>query len=320
MSPGDVIDPGAADAQATAIGPNAFRVEVPVASFRTVFLEMVFSPKGPDTVSTGEPLNVLGTGTGFFYRVNGQDFILTARHNVTGHHWETNEFLCQNYSVEPTHLRISLRGAPPPEGYSTTPGSTRLLIPFGQCLIPLIDDEWNPTWLEHPEYGPLIDVAAVKFTNPDPDHLTVVAWEPQEDEGAESKLWVTQDISIAGYPFGLTSGPALPLWIRATVASEPGLTYYHRNRSLPAFLVDARTRKGQSGSPAILFRLPSTPIPSDDGVFRYTLGTHSRLLGVYTGRVHPKESDLGFVWHIKEAEDICRGGVPGDLRRVAFEL
>ncbi|MDC8973992.1 trypsin-like peptidase domain-containing protein [Mycobacterium marinum] len=311
MSPGDVIDPGAgaADAYATAVGPNSFRIEVPAESFRTVFLEMIFSPSGGEPVSSDdERLKTLAIGTGFFYRVDGRDFILTARHNITGRHWETNEFLCKDYPVQPTHLRLALRGSPPPQGWSTTLGSTQMHIPFTRHLIPLVDEEFEPLWFEHPEHGPAMDVAAVAFSNPDDDRYLIIGWEPQSDTGADSKLWVTQDVSIIGYPFGLVSGPALPLWIRGTIASEPAFNYIHRQQTLPAFLVDARTRPGQSGSPTVLFRLPSTPVPSDDGSFRWTLGTHSRLLGVYTGRIS-KDSDLGFVWHVDEAARICREGV-----------
>ncbi|VBA60547.1 hypothetical protein LAUMK191_05575 [Mycobacterium attenuatum] len=313
MSTGDVIDPdaGGTGAERAAVGANGFRIEVPSESFRTVFLELIFSPSGGEPVSSDdERLKVLATGTGFFYRVDGQDFILTARHNVTGRHWETNEFLCKDYAVGPTHLRIALRGSPPAEGWSTTLGSASMLIPFTRYLIPLIDDAWKPLWLEHPEYGPAMDVAAIAFNNPDADHFLIVGWAPQndDDDAVASKLWVTQDVSIVGYPFGLVSGPALPLWIRGTIASEPAFNYKHREQTLPAFLVDARTRQGQSGSPVVLFRLPSTPVPSNDGRFRWTLGTYSRLLGVYTGRLS-KDSDLGLVWHIQEVANVCRKGV-----------
>ncbi|WP_236971439.1 trypsin-like peptidase domain-containing protein [Mycobacterium haemophilum] len=270
---------------------------------------MIFNPSGGEPVSSDDGgLKVLATGTGFFYRVDGHDFILTARHNVTGHHWETNEFLCSDYSVEPTHLRLALRGSPPPQGWSTTLGSDQMLIPFARHLIPLVDEGLNPLWLEHPEYGSAMDVAAVAFSNPDTDHLLIIPWEHPDDDSGDSKLWITQDVSIIGYPFGLTNGPLLPLWIRGTIASDPAFNYVHRNQTLPAFLIDARTRKGQSGSPTILFRLPGTPLPSEDGRFQWTLGTHSRLLGIYTGRIS-KDSDLGFVWRIDDVASICTDGV-----------
>ncbi len=296
-----------------------YTIPIPEAAFRTLYLEMVFSPNGAETTATDTPINLLATGTGFFYRANVQDFILTARHNLTGRHWETNEFLSQNYSVAPTHLRVTLREAPPPQGYSTTPGSAAIQIRLKQYLVPLIDAEWKPVWREHPDYGADMDVAAVPFKNPEPDKIQALPWEPQPEDGAASKLWVTQDLSIAGYPFRLTSGPGLPLWIRGTVASEPAFYYAHREKNLPLFLIDARTRSGQSGSPVILFRLPNSPIPSDDGTFRYSLGTYTRLLGVYTGRIS-KDSDLGFVWHISEAAKTCQMDKPDTKAPTAVEV
>ncbi|WP_131816335.1 S1 family peptidase [Mycolicibacterium porcinum] len=288
------------------IEPPNVGIPIPEDSFRTLFMEMVFSPKGADTDVDDSPTTVLATGTGFFYRVDGETFIMTARHNVTGRHPETNEFLSKAHSVEPTHLRVRVRRAPTGRGYSTAPGSARFQVPFREYLIPLIDDAWKPIWLEHPEYGPKMDVVAVPYKNPHHDEMLVLPWDEQQSADL-TKLWVTQDVSIVGYPFGLESGPSLPLWIRGTIASEPVLQYRHADQYLPLFLVDARTRSGQSGSPVLLFQLPGSPLPPENGQFRYALGTYSRLLGVYTGRISD-ESDLGFVWHMSEAAKICTRG------------
>jgi hypothetical protein len=84
--------------------------------------------------------------------------------------------------------------------------------------------------------------------------------------------------------------------------------YEHKGKPIPAFLVDARTRQGQSGSPVLMFLLPNTPVPTDDGRFRNSKNAHSKLMGVYTGRVS-KESDLGFVWQIRESRRVCVEGV-----------
>lgn len=77
------------------------------------------------------------------------------------------------------------------------------------------------------------------------------------------------------------------------------------------FLVDARTRRGQSGSPVFLMRrhfaedtgghpLPRTP-----------------FVGVYSGRANDEATDtttrlpadLGFVWHAGEVDRICLGNM-----------
>ena len=102
----------------------------------------------------------------------------------------------------------------------------------------------------------------------------------------------------------------LPIWVRGTVASEPALLYVIDDQPLPLFLVDARTRKGQSGAPVIIYRRPLTVLGTPTGHLQITKGTQSKLLGVYSGRVNA-ESDLGFVWRIGEVDLICRKGVQG---------
>jgi hypothetical protein len=128
---------------------------------------------------------------------------------------------------------------------------------------------------------------------------------PSGPEDAQLTLSVAQDVFVVGYPYGLESGFMMPLWTRGTIASEPSLHYPHRGKDLPLLIVDARTREGQSGSPAIHYRQPLTPIYTNSGQVRFTAGGQSRILGVYSGRTSP-ESDLGFVWRIEEVDTICR--------------
>ncbi|MGV7254593.1 trypsin-like peptidase domain-containing protein [Mycobacterium kansasii] len=284
---------------------------IPHASFATLFLEMVYCPHGAAATKDDEPWTVVATGTGFFYRnEKGQDFILTARHNLTGKHWETGEFLSR--SVSPTHVRFLLRsgklvnGGIPIPFEMKSPGVATTQMLFKQYQLPLVDDDENPTWLDHPDYGSRMDVAAIPFENPTPKDIDIIALEAgNEPADTDANIPVTQEISIPGYPFGLHSGPALPLWIRGFVASEPRFFHEHNGDTIPAFLVDARTRKGSSGSPAVLLRLPGSLILNAGGPLQYSLGAKSRLLGVYTGRISD-ESDLGFVWHIREVATMCR--------------
>jgi hypothetical protein len=278
-------------------------VQIPRESIRSVFLEMVYVGHG-DTDNPG-PETTLAHGTGFFCRVDGTDFLVTARHNLSGRHWETKEYLYEHHPVAPTHIRIGLRGTPPPGGYDlNVPQQIRLY------QVALTDAD-GPLWHEHPTYRDLMDVAVLPLSLPTDDNVLVLPWEPQTAEVADAnnKLWVTQDITIVGYPYGLNSGE-LPLWARGTIASEPSFLYTYKDRELPLFLSDARTRPGQSGSPVLLFRPPGTLLVTDKGEVAVTKGTQSKLLGVYTGRVNG-DSDLGFVWRIGEVWTICREGVRG---------
>lgn len=284
---------------------QARTLNIPRDSLRTVFLEMIFSPSGPDAQIDDKYAVVRGTGTGFLYRDQGKTFVITARHNLTGRNWETNEFINQDYPVEPTHIRFTLRDRNPisPDVVFVSGGPNRLRM----YAAALIDEEYRPTWLEHPTRRAEMDVAAIPFS--DTDSAQVLPWDETDiGEDDYSKLILTQPLSIVGYPYGLSSGPALPLWIQGSIASEPALYYTHNGRHIPAFLIDARTRKGQSGSPVVLLHRPSTTLATISGM-KVTTGFYSRLLGVYTGRVSA-DSDLGFVWHIDDAVNVCRGVRP----------
>jgi hypothetical protein len=56
-------------------------------------------------------------------------------------------------------------------------------------------------------------------------------------------------MSIIGFPFGMAYGGAMATWVQGFVASEWQVDY----GDLPRFLVDSRTRQGQSGSPVIFY-------------------------------------------------------------------
>jgi hypothetical protein len=177
----------------------------------------------------------------------------------------------------------------------------------------LVDNEGKPGWLEHPQYGHDMDVGALRLDNlADVEarfNAHVVPWEPEPVAGQQ--IWVAQDVFVVGYPFGLSSGFRLPLWIRGTIASEPAFNYVHREKALPLFLIDARSRSGQSGSPVLLYYHPGSLVPRADGTAKITGPAYSRLLGVYSGRTS-NVSDLGFVWRIGEVAVLCRDGVSPD--------
>jgi hypothetical protein len=284
----------------------AVQIELPREQLRSVRLGMHFVPDGREfTLEEFEQRTPMAYATGFYYKLDGLMFLVTARHNLTGRNNETGEFLSE-YSTGPTHLHIVLREEQPPGGW----GVGRLAKSHHK-LIPILDAEWKPAWLEHPMFGPWVDVGVVPLPTVDEGYM-IDAYEPAESGRSTpiSKLWVAQDVFVVGYPYGLESGWQLPLWVRGTIASEPSLPYPHQGDDLPLFLVDARTRRGQSGASVILFRLPPALVMTEGGTITFTRGPQSRLLGVYSGRTNP-ESDLGFVWHIEEVDKICRGGVRG---------
>ena len=97
-----------------------------------------------------------------------------------------------------------------------------------------------------------------------------------------------ETVSVIGYPFGISVGATLGLWVTGTIASEPGVEF----AGLPMFVIDCRTREGQSGSPVVALRSGWAVV---DGQGRLGGGPYYRFLGVYTGRIRG-DSDLGLVW------------------------
>lgn len=343
---------------------SMLQLSLPFDSLCPVYIEMMYSPDGPDASSESRFI-MLARGTGFFYRVDGQIFLVTARHNFSGKHWENNEWLRNWYKVAPTHVAIGLRSA---SAESVQRGS--IAVGVHQYLLRLIDEAWKPAWREHPRCGRSIDIAALGFRVPeDRGEVLLRAWDeaPAAADPA-AKLWVTQDVAIAGYPYGLRGGFDLPIWISGGIASEPSLLHPYRGKEYPLFLVDARTRKGQSGSPVVTVRQPGCAT-IDNNTVKAPRGPLWKLVGVYSGRIpedygakegsafgaglppeQPSDgepiddeataaeldegiarrfkdiawqvkkiadrtkrgSDLGFVWRIQEATEICRNGVPGE--------
>ena len=96
-------------------------------------------------------------------------------------------------------------------------------------------------------------------------------------------------VSIIGFPYGLATAGAWPIWKTGHIASDPDLDYDGR----PAFLIDATTRGGMSGSPVVL-RL-SGGYNTKNGKQILAGGIATKFLGVYSGRIHA-DAEIGMVW------------------------
>jgi hypothetical protein len=110
---------------------------------------------------------------------------------------------------------------------------------------------------------------------------------------------VAMAVSIIGYPFGLAVAGRWPIWKTGHVASDPELDYDQR----PVFVIDATTRGGMSGSPVVARFYGGYMMKKG-----YALGgTGTRLLGVYSGRVHG-EAEIGLVWRPRVISEILVEG------------
>lgn len=227
----------------------------------------------------------MSSATGFLVTRRQETFLVTNRHVVTGRHQETNETL-------------DSQGATPQELQIVHNSSSRVGA-WTPRVERLYDEEIEPLWLEHPEFGRDVDVVALPLTQL--DALAIYPYDPWQTQ-PDIDIAVTSELFVVGFPFGITGGGAFGVWSRASIASEPALNLWN----LPRFFVDSRTRPGQSGSP-VIFHSPGGAIPIR-GRGIHVLGETTRFVGVYSGRVND-QSDLGFVWKQELVQDIVDNGV-----------
>lgn len=215
----------------------------------------------------------IGTATGFLVRhPTGGHFLVTNRHVFTGRHQDTGEPLSQT-AATPAALEVAF----PVRG---------VLGEWNFVRIDVLDDDERPVWLEHPLHGPAVDVVAY-YLHGETDGLDLDGSYDVHTQ-AHLQLEPSYSLHVLGFPIGIdpTTDGAFAIWCQGTVASEPGIDW----RGLPRFLIDSRTRQGQSGSPVVVWA--GEPV----------------LLGVYSGRIHP-DSDLGTVWRASVVRDLVDAGV-----------
>ena len=237
----------------------------------------------------------LSTATGFVVASeDGRWWLITNWHVVAGRDPRTGRPLSQG--GVPDRLRIL-------HNLEASLGRWTWRIEF------LYDRDGTPRWLEHPEHGRAFDVVALELTD-----TRTVDFYPYDLEamalpgGAELAAGrVAQRLSIVGFPFGLAGGGAFAIWSQGTVATEAMIDFEDK----PCFLIDSRTRPGQSGSPVIFYADGGTVRTTDGGEVPIAAPVEL-LLGVYSGRIN-EQSDLGFVWRRVGIQEVVESGVPGSV-------
>jgi hypothetical protein len=225
--------------------------------------------------------NELATATGFVVAdANGQ-YLITNWHVVAGRNPITG-------------ANLDRSGAWPDE-IAIVHNVVGRLGHWQPRIEPLRDDEGAALWYEHPIHGRAVDVVALPLTNLDDVEIYAHELSGAADEFA---LGVSQGLSIVGFPFGMTGGGAFAIWVQGTIATEPEVDF----DGLPCFLIDSRTRSGQSGSP-VLFYSSGGMVPMADGSAALFAGEVRKLVGVYSGRIN-EQSDLGIVWKTAALSEI----------------
>lgn len=240
--------------------------------------------------------SVLSSGTGFIYRKHDANYLITNWHNVSGRHPTTGECLSPTLAVPDvivTYFRCKDNPA--------------------QCLrenLVLYNDldMQHPVWYEHPFHGNKVDVVAIPLSSELEDRFKFYPISSVKFD-SQFKLKVSDDAFVIGYPFSDSLCLELPIWKRASIASEPDVDI----GQLPKILIDTATRSGLSGSPVVMQRTGLHGASGGKMTGAEIIGTIRDFIGVYSGRIGADElkAQLGIVWRAAVIDEIIDAGVLG---------
>jgi hypothetical protein len=239
--------------------------------------------------------NNLSTASGFFYRHDGEYYLVSNWHVLSGRHPNTGQAL-SNTGGTPDKVALPFHVAGQLGAWSNP-------VVFDLC-----DSNEDPLWVQHSR-GQEIDVALLRISLPTGG---IVYELPRPSETTDMVIGVAADVFVLGYPVGLSHQGIFPVWKRASIATEPQIPI----GNLPTFLIDSATREGMSGS-AVIART--------NGIYRSTDGTNkvraqaSQFLGVYSGRYGADDelaAQLGRVWHRNAIEEILARPSKGGYRLI----
>lgn len=242
----------------------------------------------------------LSTGSCFFWGLNDRTFLITNWHNLAGRNPQTNELMSSTGAVPQRISFIVFKriSEPDSDGFYE--------LNYMPVEVGLYDNHSKPRWLEHPEFGKRVDVAAIDVTSDvrgyQIDHVNTLE--------ADALLDVTasQDVFVVGFPFGLMANVPAPIWKRGSIALDPTFDV----DGLPKMLVDTATRSGMSGSVVIARHvLVGKHFSKKDGTRATPVlrAVHDVVIGIYSGRHYPdfEKAQLGIVWKRRLIEETVSG-------------
>lgn len=240
-----------------------------------------------------------GHATGFIWQREDVVYLVTNWHNVCAWDPIADKSLSENaFTPNLLEFTIELRKDLEDGRIRRDPRSVTL---------DLFDKDGVPSWLEHPTHGRRVDVVVLKIGMLDGAVLLNIPLNKYQDF-VDFIPSVGDDAFVLGFPLGLEGGPGLPIWKRASIATEPN---YNLDK-LPKLLIDTATRKGMSGGAVIVVRR-GLIAPAGKGLKDSIIGTAERFLGVYSGRLgdDPLGVQLGTVWKAAVIDDIIEGNKRG---------
>jgi len=241
-----------------------------------------------------------GHASGFFWHYQDDIYLITNWHNCCAWDQIENRALSPNaFTPDCIELLLEL-------GHDV--GDGRIKRDFRQVVLDLFDSDGEPKWLEHPTFGNRVDVVAMKLAKLGSATLSNHPLNTYANF-VDYDLAVGDEAFVLGYPLGLDGGPHLPIWKRASIATEP----HNDLEGMPKILIDTATRQGMSGAPVIAVRRGLIAPRGAKGIGESIFGAAETFLGVYSGRLGADAlgAQLGIVWKASAVDQIVRNGSRG---------
>lgn len=271
-------------------------------SFASLLLsQCVIDKTKPDS------LLVLAKATGFIYKRDNKQYLITNLHVVSGRNMYTGKIENPEGAV-PEFIKADV----------SVYDNVGTMRKSGELQLNLYDANQIPLWLIHPQYKRQIDIAVIQLNLNNKINL----WAINDMAQVSTYVSVADEIFVVGYPLslGANENKDFPIWKNATIASEPSVNYFADGRK--AFVIDGTTRSGMSGSPVIRYTHFTYNKDSQGISFGMSPQCVYNFLGIYSGRLISNdvnntnmehESFLGLVWKKELIDEIIDGNIRDEI-------
>lgn len=233
----------------------------------------------------------LSNATCFFTKRGKKRYLISNWHVVSGKDADTLQCLDKNAAV-PNKMHIYL------------PAKTDdkdAIFDDNFVELHLYDTEGNQVWYDMRKNDQMIDIAVIPLKN-ELDKYILDIEDAEEPFNESVNLNIADEIYIIGFPFGRIGG-ILPIWKKASVASEPSLDL----NDMPYYFADTATKSGMSGSPVILYE--KRPVIIAESLHGKYSKYRTKFVGIYSGRIganteNKNDAQLGRVWKTEIIDEI----------------
>jgi hypothetical protein len=177
-----------------------------MASEKQIGIDPLSVCSAPIEILCGE--TVLGHATGFFFRRGDCIHLISNWHVFSGRDPRTGQPKDQKTYLILDTLKVQYHPV----------SDLKMQI---ELTIRLISNEGSSIWLQHKKAGQRIDVGAVTLIPPNEESAKALPF-AINDGARVDDFWVMtgSDAFVLGYPLGIKKTGLLPVWKRASIATE----------------------------------------------------------------------------------------------------